>query len=106
VIDAAASPGLTAYRSEWVVWGDEEWLAGCIDFVAMQPDGHLVIIDWKRSKALSAPQHFLQRWLRNPCYPPSLVPPSIRVAHRFRFESASERARRHERLYTKVLQVH
>jgi hypothetical protein len=39
------------------VWGDEEWLAGCIDFVAMQPDGDLVIVDWKRSKELSLAQY-------------------------------------------------
>jgi len=44
--------GLTAYRTEWTIWGDEERLAGSIDFVAITPQSTLVIFDWKRSKSL------------------------------------------------------
>ncbi len=42
--------GLTAFRTEWTIYGDEEWLAGSIDFVAEDSDGTLVLFDWKRSK--------------------------------------------------------
>ena len=45
-------PGHTAYRTEWVIFAEDEWLAGSIDFVAELPDKSLVIFDWKRSKGL------------------------------------------------------
>ena len=45
--------GLTAYRTEWTIFGDAEWLAGSIDFVAQNAEGELVLVDWKRSKGLS-----------------------------------------------------
>ena len=44
--------GLTAYRTEWVIWGDEERLAGSVDFIAIDERGDLVIVDWKRSKGM------------------------------------------------------
>ena len=44
--------GLTAYRTEWEIWGLEENLAGSIDFVAQAEDGSLVLMDWKRCKCL------------------------------------------------------
>jgi len=43
--------GLTAFRTEWVIYAEAENLAGSIDFVAQDPHGHLVLFDWKRSKA-------------------------------------------------------
>ena len=43
---------LTAYRTEWVIFGDEERLAGSVDFVAIEECGDLVIVDWKRSKGM------------------------------------------------------
>ena len=46
------SQKLMAYRTEWCIWGTEERLAGCIDFAAMNSQGHLVLFDWKRSKNL------------------------------------------------------
>ena len=45
--------GLTAYRTEWVIYADQERLAGSIDFVAVNEDtGELTLVDWKRSKAM------------------------------------------------------
>jgi hypothetical protein len=44
--------GLTAYRTEWTIFGEEERIAGSIDFVALKETGELVLFDWKRSKCL------------------------------------------------------
>ena len=44
--------GLTAYRTEWVIYSEAERLAGSIDFVAIDCNGHLALFDWKRSKDL------------------------------------------------------
>ena len=43
---------LTAYRTEWVIWGNEERLAGSVDFIAVDNQGHLVLVDWKRSRGI------------------------------------------------------
>ena len=48
--------GLTAFRTEWMIYGDAERLAGSIDFVASNARGDLVIFDWKRSKDVLLPQ--------------------------------------------------
>jgi len=42
--------GLSAYRTEWTIYGDEERLAGSIDFCAIDAAGELALFDWKRSK--------------------------------------------------------
>ncbi len=47
-----AMRGLTAYRTEWVIFGREEQLAGCIDFVATDASSDLVLFDWKRTSKL------------------------------------------------------
>ena len=44
--------GLTAFRTEWTIYGEEENLAGSIDFVAINGEGQLVLFDWKRSRDL------------------------------------------------------
>ncbi len=44
--------GLTAYRTEWTIFGEEECLAGSIDFVAAESNDNLILFDWKRSKGL------------------------------------------------------
>jgi hypothetical protein len=44
--------GVTAYRTEWMIFADQECLAGSIDFVGMLDDGRVVIYDWKRSANL------------------------------------------------------
>lgn len=40
------------FRTEWEIYGEEENIAGSIDFVGIKPNGHLVIVDWKRTKNL------------------------------------------------------
>jgi hypothetical protein len=47
-----ACGGLTAYRTEWMLFSESHRLAGSIDFVAMDCDQNLVLFDWKRSKGL------------------------------------------------------
>jgi len=39
-------------RSEWLVFDEARRLAGSIDLVIEDPDGNLVILDWKRSKEI------------------------------------------------------
>jgi len=41
---------LEAYRTEWMIWDEELKLAGSIDMVFRNPDGTLLIYDWKRCK--------------------------------------------------------
>ena len=43
---------MTAFRTEWTIYADQERLAGSIDFVAQNREGDLVLVDWKRSKQL------------------------------------------------------
>ena len=51
---------LRAFRTEWEVYGEEENIAGSIDFVAEDEDGALVLVDWKRTKQLR--DSFDNRW--------------------------------------------
>ena len=39
-----------------MIYAEDEWLAGSVDFVARRPDGRVVIFDWKRSKQLPEPK--------------------------------------------------
>ncbi|CAE7260360.1 unnamed protein product [Symbiodinium sp. CCMP2592] len=41
-----------AWRTEWVIYGEEEGLAGSVDFCARKDDGTLIVVDWKRSAGL------------------------------------------------------
>jgi len=43
---------LEAYRTEWMVWDKELKLAGSIDMIFRNPDGTLLIYDWKRCKEI------------------------------------------------------
>ena len=52
--------GLTAFRTEWAIFAEEEGLAGSIDFVAQNPTGRLFIFDWKRSRNLRT--QYDSRW--------------------------------------------
>ena len=45
-------PALRAYRTEWVIYGDLENIAGTIDFCATDARGRLYLFDWKRSAGL------------------------------------------------------
>lgn len=46
-------PELKPYRTEWVIYHEELKLAGSIDMVYENPDGTLMIYDWKRSKEIT-----------------------------------------------------
>lgn len=45
-------PEFKPYRTEWFVYDEELKLAGSIDMVYENPDGSLMIYDWKRSKEI------------------------------------------------------
>jgi hypothetical protein len=49
---------ITPYRTEWEIFGEEEDIAGSIDFVGRVEEGEgkggLVLIDWKRTRDLRA----------------------------------------------------
>lgn len=51
---------IKAYRTEWEIYGEEENIAGSVDFVGSFPDGSLVIVDWKRSDKLDT--HMVDHW--------------------------------------------
>jgi len=48
----AAFPDFKPYRTEWMIYYEELKLAGSIDMVYENPDGTLMIYDWKRSKEI------------------------------------------------------
>ena len=45
-------PEVKPYRTEWMIWDSELKFAGSIDMVYENPDGTLLIYDWKRSKEI------------------------------------------------------
>ena len=47
------NPDLKPYRTEWTVYDEDMKLSGSIDMVYENPDGTLMIYDWKRSKEIS-----------------------------------------------------
>ena len=47
------NPELKPYRTEWTVYDEDLKLSGSIDMVYENPDGSLMIYDWKRSKEIS-----------------------------------------------------
>ena len=55
-----AFPRLTPYRTEWMVWDKDLKFAGSIDMVFENPDGTLMIYDWKRSKEIKKTAPFLK----------------------------------------------
>jgi hypothetical protein len=46
------NPELTAYRTEWTIFHEELKIAGSVDMVYENPDGTLLIYDWKRCKEI------------------------------------------------------
>ena len=49
---------LVPYRTEWMIW-DKDWkLAGSVDMTYENPDGTLMIYDWKRSKEIKKENHW------------------------------------------------
>jgi len=48
------------YRTEWMIWDKELRFAGSIDMVFENPDGTLMIYDWKRSKSIDKTSSFMK----------------------------------------------
>ena len=46
------NPHLLAYRTEWMIYHEELKIAGSVDMVYRNPDGTLLIYDWKRCKEI------------------------------------------------------
>lgn len=56
--EEAIGQNLEPYRTEWMVWDKELKLAGSIDMVFRNPDGTLLIYDWKRCKEIKKHNRF------------------------------------------------
>ena len=56
----AACPELKPYRTEWTVYHEEVRIAGSIDMVYENPDGTLMIYDWKRAKDIVKSTAFMK----------------------------------------------
>jgi len=66
-------PTFRPYRTEWTIYDEELKLAGSIDMVYENPDGTLMIYDWKRCKEISTINTF-NKYAITPCisqYPDS-----------------------------------
>jgi len=59
-------PDLKPYRTEWTIYDEELKLSGSIDMVYENPDGTLMIYDWKRSKDISRVNNF-NEYAKTPC---------------------------------------
>ena len=46
------NPHLHAYRTEWTIYHEELKIAGSVDMIYENPDGTLLIYDWKRCKEI------------------------------------------------------
>jgi len=55
-----ACPDLKPYRTEWMIYDEELSLAGSIDMVYENPDGTLMIYDWKRAKDIVKASAFMK----------------------------------------------
>ncbi len=53
-------PHLKPYRTEWMIWDKELRFAGSIDMVYENPDGTLLIYDWKRSKGIDKSTRYMK----------------------------------------------
>lgn len=62
----AACPDLKPYRTEWTVYHEEVRIAGSIDMVYENPDGTLMIYDWKRAKDIVKSSGFM-KYARTEC---------------------------------------
>jgi len=51
-------PGFYPYRTEWLVYDEDNGIAGSIDCVLSNSDGQLIILDWKRSKEIKMSNNF------------------------------------------------
>ena len=55
-----ACPNLKPYRTEWMIYHEDLLLAGSIDMVYENPDGTLMIYDWKRAKDIKKSDAFMK----------------------------------------------
>ena len=55
-----ACPNLKPYRTEWMIYHEDLLLAGSIDMVYENPDGTLMIYDWKRTKDIKKSDAFMK----------------------------------------------
>ena len=51
-------PTFTPYRTEWLVYDEENKVAGSIDCVLTNPEGQLLLLDWKRSKEIKTENRY------------------------------------------------
>jgi len=51
-------PNLKPYRTEWMIYCEEIKLSGSVDMVYENPDGTLLIYDWKRCKEIKYEDNF------------------------------------------------
>jgi len=51
---------LIPYRTEWMIYHEDLLLAGSVDMVFENPDGTLMIYDWKRSKEIKKRDNFMK----------------------------------------------
>ncbi|CAE7332136.1 ANKRD50 [Symbiodinium microadriaticum] len=58
--------GMTAYRTEWRVYADDEDIAGSIYYVAERADGSKVIVDWKRTRRARLRDEAFGKYMRGP----------------------------------------
>lgn len=54
------------FRTEWRIYATDESVAGSIDFVAREPDGSLVLFDWKRARKLRAKDNSFGKFMKSP----------------------------------------
>tara|TARA_Y100000768_G_scaffold387158_1_gene377490 strand:+ start:704 stop:1471 length:768 start_codon:yes stop_codon:yes gene_type:complete len=59
-------PELVPYRTEWMIWDKELRFAGSIDMVYENPDGTLMIYDWKRCKSINKSSPYM-KFSHTPC---------------------------------------
>jgi ATP-dependent exoDNAse (exonuclease V) beta subunit len=51
-------PTFYPYRTEWLVYDEEQEIAGSIDCVLSDNEGRIMILDWKRSKKIDKTNNF------------------------------------------------
>ena len=60
------TPHLVPYRTEWLIYDDQAKISGSIDMVYENPDGSLMIYDWKRCVKIEKTNGF-GKWATTEC---------------------------------------
>jgi hypothetical protein len=60
------TPQLVPYRTEWLIYDDQAKISGSIDMVYENPDGSLMIYDWKRCVKIDKTNGF-GKWATTEC---------------------------------------